>query len=126
MATYSFNDAFKLMRYRCPCGHMEVIWNSRDGITPFTAVCPSCGELSLTHVAWHLDRCAPQHKLNPGQAFWRDGTPDEAKTIMRARIDSLRETWPLTPEEDRELILEVRTNGLDGYKHWPYLDRNMP
>jgi len=36
-------EAFCLMHYACDCGHHEVIWNSRDGVTPFTAPCPSCG-----------------------------------------------------------------------------------
>lgn len=37
-------EAYLLMNYRCECGHHELIWNSRDGVTPFTLSCPNCGQ----------------------------------------------------------------------------------
>jgi hypothetical protein len=81
--TYQHKEAFCLMTYACKCGHRERIWNSRDGVTPFAAQCPSCDDGIMQHVDWALDRRAVEHKLRPGQKFWRDGTPDEAEAIMR-------------------------------------------
>lgn len=48
---YRHAEAFCLMTYLCKgCGHREVIWNSRDGVTPFAATCPSCGGATLASV----------------------------------------------------------------------------
>lgn len=82
---HTFGEAFMLMWYACDCGHRERIWNSRDGVTPFALMCPSCaGEMgTLRHIAWQWDKYAPDHKPHPGQRFFRDGTPDEAQAIMQ-------------------------------------------
>ena len=32
---HNHKEAYMLMNYRCECGHHELIWNSRDGVTPF-------------------------------------------------------------------------------------------
>lgn len=119
------NEAFMLMHYGCRCGHREVIWNSRNGVTPFALGCPSCGELSLTHVDWHRDTYAPDHAPHRGQRFFRDGTPEEAEAIMRARIEKLRGQYPLSPEQVEQYCREAR-EGTDGTyrKGWPAIDRN--
>lgn len=84
-------EAFMLMTYACRmCHHAEIIWNSRDGVTPFGLNCPSCGQPTMLHVNWEQDVYAPQHKLHRHQKFWRDGTPDEAAAIMRTRIQQSR------------------------------------
>ena len=37
---YKHAEAFCLMKYRCEkCGQAEVVWNSRDGVTPFIINC---------------------------------------------------------------------------------------
>ncbi len=119
-------EAFKLMIYACKCGHREVIWNSRDGVTPFGLNCPSCGGLSLNHVEWSRGVYAPKHTLHQDQRFWRDGTPDEAEAIMRRRIARMRDQYPLSPEDETKLIHESR-EGAEGdfRKGWPFLDRNL-
>jgi hypothetical protein len=33
---YNFGEAFKVMRYEGAGGRREWVWNSRDGITPFS------------------------------------------------------------------------------------------
>lgn len=116
-------EAFCLMWYACKCGHRERIWNSRDGVTPFGCNCPSCSG-TMSHVEWHNDVMAPHHKLTSGQRFWRDGTPDEAETIMRWRIEQSKGgRWEATPEMIPELIRAAR-NEEDGefQKGWPSLD----
>lgn len=115
------------MWYACRnCPHTERIWNSRDGVTPFCLECPSCGELSLQHVAWQMDAYRPNHKPNHGQQFFRDGTPDEAAEIMRKRLDSCKGTrYKLSPEEAEELIEKVRSGKTGEFQTgWPTVDRN--
>ena len=122
---YNHKEAFALMWYACRCGHRECIWNSRDGVTPFSMPCPSCHGTNLQHVDWHADVCAPDHKLRSGQKFWRDGTPDEAEAIMRRRIDQSRGgKWEPTPEVATAIIKSAREGGNDSEfrRGWPTLD----
>ncbi len=85
---YKHKEAFALMWYGCRnCGHLERIWNSRDGVTPFGTGCPSCSGI-LKHVLWEQDDCKPNYRLNPGQRFWRDGTLAEATEILKRRAAS--------------------------------------
>lgn len=126
-------EAFCLMTYECAgttrggetiagvrhlhqsqgCGHRETYWNSRDGVTPFGANCPSCGS-TLQHVNWRADRYAPDHQPHFGQGVWRDGTPDEAEAVMRKRIESCRGTpYECSKEEAEELIAAARSGDPD-------------
>lgn len=121
-------EAFCLMWYQCrACKHLERIWNSRDGVTPFGTDCPSCGEDVLYHVAWGRDEYAPEHKLRWGQKFWRDGMPEEAEAIMRRRIESCRGTeYEIKdPAYAERLIREARepteASGGEFRKVWPTL-----
>lgn len=119
---HNHGEAFMLMAYACECGHREVIWNSRDGVTPFGATCPSCGKPSLRHVDWQRDVYAPDHKLHKGQRFWRDGTPDEAEAIMRRRIEMMKDRYPLEPGQAERLIREAREGKYEFRKGWPMID----
>lgn len=91
-------EAFCLMRYECSedarpnrtgntrgCGHHEIIWNSRDGVTPFLTGCPSCGGM-MSHAYFGSDVFAPDHKPHRGQRFWRDGTLAEYEAVYLRRI----------------------------------------
>ena len=75
---YNHAEAFCLMNYACPCGHREVIWNSRDGVTAFGCGCPSCGKPTLTHTQFHRDHPAPGHKPHYGQRMWVAMTMERA------------------------------------------------
>jgi hypothetical protein len=44
-------EAFCVMQYRCENDCREFLWNSRDGVTPFTIKCAQCGG-SMEHVNW--------------------------------------------------------------------------
>jgi hypothetical protein len=83
---------------KAPCGHRELYWNSRDGVTPFGTVCPSCGG-HLLHTDFHLDRYAPDHKPHRGQRVWISMTRERAEQIAKRRIARLRETGHDVPEE---------------------------
>ncbi|AMR77631.1 hypothetical protein [Cupriavidus nantongensis] len=84
-------EAFCLMRYSCGCGHSEIIWNSRDGVTAFTVPCPSCGDrMGLKHVNWGADFCAPNHKPHFGQRVWIGMTEERATTLAMRRIAEVK------------------------------------
>jgi len=82
----------------------------------------------MLHIEWQQDQYAPNHKLANGQRFWRDGTPDEAEAIMRRRIESMRDQYPLTPEEEARLIQRARDLNDEGEfrRGWPMLDIHDP
>ena len=49
-------EAHALMIYQCQsCGFPEVIWNSRDGVTPFSVGCPKCKK-TMHHIAWEQNK----------------------------------------------------------------------
>lgn len=124
MTQYNHGEAFMLMQYSCQklrCGHYEIIWNSRDGVTPFAAQCPSCGQPSLQHVNWRGDVRAPEHKLHKWQRFWRDGTSAEAVAIIQRRIDRMK-----PPHDIAQRLLHGAHNGEDEWRAgWPMLDINL-
>lgn len=144
MAEHIHKEAFMLMRYQCcgtyiggmtvnqppmarspGCGHREVIWNSRDGVTPFCMTCPSCGG-DLQHVNWGADIYAPEHKPNYGQGVWRDGTADEAERIIRRRMAQYPDG--LSAESIDALVRTVRNPDDKGntefLRGWPMLYRH--
>ena len=83
-------EAFCLMWYACHCGHRERIWNSRDGVTPFCTLCPSCKSPTLQHVDFGRDEFAPEHKPGIGQRVWLDMTRERAEVIAKRRMDAFR------------------------------------
>ena len=118
---HTHGEAFMIMWYACKCGHRERIWNSRDGVTPFGALCPSCGG-TMSHVDWGRDEYAPDHKPARYQRYWRDGTPDEAEAIMRRRIEGMRGgPYEASSEVVEELIASARAGENEFQPGWPML-----
>lgn len=86
--SYQHAEAFCLMRYAAvESDGLLVIWNSRDGVTPFGF---SRDGKEYRHVEWNRDRCVPDHKLYPGDLFWRDQTLEDAQAIATRKA---REFW---------------------------------
>lgn len=105
-------EAFKLMAYRCDlCATSEIIWNSRDGVTPFCVACAACGMGEANHVDWALDVYAPDHRLLKGQRYFRDGLREEARAIMRRRLELGRGTAYAIPEEDWPAFIDRAVEG---------------
>ena len=78
-AGYQHAEAFCLMTYRSDDGsEEEVIWNSRDGVTPFTVRLLS-GKRA-THVNWAADQASPGHKPGPGERYFAG--PPESPSLM--------------------------------------------
>ena len=106
---HKHSEAFCLMWYACKCGHRERIWNSRDGVTPFGFVCPSCKEPKLQHVDWRLDSYAPGHQPSAGQRIWIDMSRDRARVIAQRTVDQVAKTREV-PKYDLERIVEAVYN----------------
>jgi hypothetical protein len=72
------------MQYESDDGSVrEVIWNSRDGVTPF-GITAKDGKTELRHVRWREDRYAPDHTPALGDRIFVDLTPDLAKAAALA------------------------------------------
>lgn len=128
--TYRHKEAFALMWYGCPCGHRERIWNSRDGVTPFSGLlCPSCGgkgleARGLSHIYFDQDQCTPNHKLQDGQQFFRDGTVEDAVAIIERRLVIFRERGQPAPDHVAERVRQDARNQTGEWNPgWPMVER---
>ncbi len=84
MNNYKHKEAFCLMQYECvECGTTEVIWNSRDAISPFMIDCQVCTG-NAKHVRWNEDKCVPSYKPPPRSRIFTDLTFDRAMWILQA------------------------------------------
>jgi hypothetical protein len=71
-------EAFMLMKYRADDGtEEELIWNSRDGVTPFVITLKS-GK-TATHVEWTGDAYAPRFEPPIGTRIFVDLTRERAQ-----------------------------------------------
>lgn len=69
-------ERFCLMTYASEDGRVrEVLWNSRDGVTPF--IIPSVDGIELSHVNWHGDQCEPNHVPAIGSRVFMDATIED-------------------------------------------------
>lgn len=107
---YLVGEGANARRMRTPvrqgCGHRERYWNSRDGVTPFGAVCPSCGEPTLQHVDFRLDQYAPNHKPHLGQRVWIDMTLDAATKSADERIAFAKAQGSIGDDYPRQQLID--------------------
>lgn len=79
---HQHGEAFRIMTYECKkCGFKELIWNSRDGVTPFCLVCPRCGNWAQEHVDWSKDVYAPHYEPPKGARIFVDLSPKKCKKL---------------------------------------------
>lgn len=104
-------EAFMLMKYASEDGTVEeIIWNSRDGVTPFVVTAQD-GVTSMTHVDWGRDVYQPDHRPKPGDRIFVDLTPERARASARRNAAHYWETYPPSREshntvEDLAAVLE--------------------
>lgn len=113
-------EAYKLMNYRCEdCGRHEVLWNSRDGVTPFSIDCPDCGDgMSMSHVDWNLDRFMPFLRLAKGQRYFTDMTRERAREHANRVADELVSAGRYE-QADRNRVADRLYVGYYGDGHQP-------
>jgi hypothetical protein len=69
---YLHAEAYCLMTYQCKtCLVKEILWNSRDGVTPFIISCRQCGEVAK-HINFHLDARRRDFEPKPGMRIFTD------------------------------------------------------
>jgi hypothetical protein len=83
---HDYIEAFCLMLYKCDkCGTIEILWNSRDGVTPFCIECRQChtaGEMpTMSHNYFRLDTKKEDYKPFIGQKIFI-GSPNKPRTII--------------------------------------------
>lgn len=84
---YNHTEAFCVMSYRCEkCKYNELLWNSRDGVTPFIINCTKCNGM-MQHVCWEKDRCIPNFKPFKGMRIFIDLTKTEWKAYVKKMIN---------------------------------------
>lgn len=99
----------KLEQIKTPrCGYEETIWNSRDGVTPFSISCPKCGGSLLHKGPWRADAFAPYHVPAAGSRIFTDLTLDVARVLARRqaadpRWYTLAKEQGMTPEQIEEI-----------------------
>lgn len=95
---YKHAEAFCLMHYQCEsCGHKQIIWNARDGVTPFTTSCEKCGKAS-NHIKFDEDKRVPDHILKPGDLYFDDLKLKEYIPLTIKRLNQFNGTEYEVPE----------------------------
>ena len=94
-------EAFRLMTYRADDGsESEVIWNSRDGITPFIVTLRSGKQ--ATHIGpWKSDPYRPDYSPPPGSRMFVDLTPERMRSIQQANVERWWDDPELGPQAQR-------------------------
>ncbi len=87
-------EGFCLMLYKCEgCEAIEVLWNSRDKVTPFMITCRYCKGY-MQHAEWQLDTYAPDFKPHKGMRIFIDLTEMKNKEYITAQVNRYWEHGP--------------------------------
>jgi hypothetical protein len=107
---YDHTEAFCLMKYATDDGsEVEWIWNSRDGVTPFTI--RSRSDNDMAHVDWQYDRRFPEYKPLPGERIFVDYTEEDSREFRSKQIE---EYWD---DKDYPIskMYETKEEALEGF-----------
>lgn len=116
MTDHQYKEAFCLMLYRDTQGNEEVIWNSRNGVTPFT-VQSKQGSMA-DHVEWYRDRCDPDYDPPIGSRVFVDQTEERAREQASVYVDK---QWdqPVGSFTDIRKIFTTKEEAIQGLtKEW--------
>ena len=87
---YVHKEAFNIMTYECEgCGTKELLWNSRDGVTPFSLNCATCGNGTMKHIDWEKDLCDPDHIPERGSRVFIDMSPELLQITIRKYVERI-------------------------------------
>ena len=113
--TYNHSEAFCLMKYRSDDGtEEEIIWNSRDGVTPFVLSLRS-GK-TAQHVDWHEDRCVPDYQPKPGERIFIDLTSEKAEEYAKRNVKRWRRQGAQGVPSVREMARSYMKDGAPDIK----------
>lgn len=77
---------------------IELIWNSRDGVTPFVVFSRDGNE--SRHVDWRSDQIVPDHVPSVGDRIFIDLTMERCREFHRQMVEERWEREPY-PMKDR-------------------------
>ena len=111
MDEYNHPEAFCLMTYRDAAGNREIIWNSRDGVTPF--IVTSRQGLESQHVNWKDDKRDVRHVPKIGDRIFETLTEDRATEYRTKYVERHLENGIMDafPGKTVEQIVEVLVCG---------------
>ena len=90
-SNYDHAEAYCLMNYKCEkCGQEEVLWNSRDGVTPFIINCEKCGG-HMQHIDWNRDIRNKNYIPKSGQRVFINMPFDYWKVICRVKAKYIKD-----------------------------------
>jgi hypothetical protein len=99
LSEYKHAEAFNLMHYECErCKKREVLWNSRDGVTPFCISCRDCTNAVAQHVDFNRDVRDPNFgrqlflKAFRNMRVFIDASPDN-KHIQESAAKYVEKYW---------------------------------
>jgi hypothetical protein len=121
---YQHAEAFALMTYRAHAlpddpttdpstWDSEVIWNSRDGVTPFVITLRNGAQ--ATHVRWATDVAVPDHRPRVGDRIFRDMTEEDAKRVAAENVERYWSDPLLNPQAQFGTKENMRLVLLRGY-----------
>ncbi|MDH5184458.1 MAG: hypothetical protein OEX12_11275 [Gammaproteobacteria bacterium] len=131
---FKHKEAFCAMHYHCgTCNITEIIWNSRDGVTPSMVRCnePGCDGV-MKHIHFNLDAVHLEYNLLHNQRYFRDGTIEDAMSITKEVYDRSKKDMLASGHFESELewqtargaaVVDVRMGeGTPFPQGWPKLD----
>ncbi len=112
MSAYTHGEAFCRMQYESDDGNtMEILWNSRDGVTPFCILAKD-GKTELRAKRGGLFEFCPDHNLQSGDRYFTSPTEETARGEAE-RLLVLRDgTEYEVPLDQREAFVISLTEGL--------------
>ena len=130
-SSYKHGEAFCLMRYRDEVtDEVEILWNSRDGVTPFTIM--SKAGNPATHTNWGADVRDPDHEPNPGDRVFVDMTKERAQELAQEYVDkwwdqeilgiTMAESYEGSTKEDVVRVFAVDYMAEPDVRTWPIDD----
>jgi hypothetical protein len=117
---YNHAEAFCLMLYHCqPSGKTVLVWNSRDGVTPF---CMHLDGREYQHINWRSDRQLPEFQMTQGHLFFRDTTLEESVYFALRRIEMFQNT-EYAIERNSPQWYQTWSNVTETFLQAPHVDR---
>jgi hypothetical protein len=87
--SYDHAEAFHLMTYQSEDGETtEIIWNSRDGVTPFF-IAGKDGVTEMKHVDWYKDVFDPHYIPKPGERVFMTISKEDYLVHIKEQVETM-------------------------------------
>ena len=116
---YLHGEAFMLMNYESTDGKVkEVLWNSRDGVTPF--ILHSVDGVEMAHTDWDHDKRERGHIPKVGTRMFVDLTKEKMLEYKRTLVERAwdDEKYPLKEYEEMDVLGKAGAAYKLAYSEW--------